>query len=274
MRTPRIYGKGFLLARGTSPNVTRLSIFTAAMTVCDPSLEGHATRVAAHAEAVARRLGWTDEAIDDLRLGAALHDVGKVNVRPGVLSKPGRLDDAELAEVRAHPVEGAWLIAGVPSLAPALPYVLFHHERWDGGGYPTHRVGIEIPLEGRLLAVADAFDAMTSARPYCDAARVRRRRRRGRALLRHPVRPHHRRRLRRGVRGGRDRRSGTALRRRLRSARCPASAGRGCRTSPRGVRLQPDAGSISRQIEARQSMPDDSLEIRHTRRLARTEIVA
>jgi HD-GYP domain-containing protein (c-di-GMP phosphodiesterase class II) len=149
--------------------VTRLSIFTAAMTVCDPSLEGHAARVAAHAEAVARRLGWTDEAIDDLRLGAALHDVGKVNVRPSLLSKPGRLDDAELAEVRAHPVEGAWLIAGVPSLAAALPYVLFHHERWDGGGYPTHRVGIEIPLEGRLLAVADAFDAMTSARPYCDA---------------------------------------------------------------------------------------------------------
>ena len=67
-----------------------------------------------------------------LRLGAALHDVGKVNVRPDVLSKPGRLDDAELAEVRAHPVEGAWLIAGIPSLAAALPYVLFHHERWDG----------------------------------------------------------------------------------------------------------------------------------------------
>jgi HD-GYP domain-containing protein (c-di-GMP phosphodiesterase class II) len=139
------------------------------MTVCDPSLEGHATRVAAHAEAVARRLRWTDHAIDELRLGAALHDVGKVNVRPDVLGKPGRLDDAELAEVRAHPVEGAWLIAGVPSLAAALPYVLFHHERWDGTGYPTRRAGIEIPLEGRLLAVADAFDAMTSARPYCDA---------------------------------------------------------------------------------------------------------
>lgn len=155
--------------RGTSPNVSRLSIFTAAMSVCDPSLEGHASRVGAHAEAVARRLGWTGEALDDLRLGAALHDVGKVNVRPGVLSKPGRLDEHELAEVRAHPVEGAWLIAGIPSLAAALPYVLFHHERWDGGGYPTRRAGLEIPLEGRLLAVADAFDAMTSARPYCDA---------------------------------------------------------------------------------------------------------
>jgi len=139
------------------------------MTVCDPSLEGHASRVGAHATAVARRLGWTDEKLDELQLGAALHDVGKVNVRPEVLGKPGRLDEAELAEVRAHPVEGAWLIAGVSSLAPALPYVLFHHERWDGAGYPTRRAGLEIPLEGRLLAVVDAFDAMTSARPYRDA---------------------------------------------------------------------------------------------------------
>ncbi len=149
--------------------MTRLSIFTAAMGVCDPSLEGHASRVGVHAEVVARRLGWTDTALEELRLGAALHDVGKVNVRPDVLSKPGLLDDDELAEVRAHPVEGAWLIAGVPSLTAALPYVLFHHERWDGSGYPTRRAGLDIPLEGRLLAVADSFDAMTTSRPYCDA---------------------------------------------------------------------------------------------------------
>jgi HD-GYP domain-containing protein (c-di-GMP phosphodiesterase class II) len=149
--------------------VSRLSAFIAAMNACDPSLEGHAARVGAHAEAIARRLGWEKEALADLRLGAALHDVGKVNVRAGVLTKPGRLNATELAEVRAHPVEGAWLIAGIPSFAAALPYVLFHHERWDGAGYPTRRAGCEIPLEGRLLAVADAFDAMTSARPYCDA---------------------------------------------------------------------------------------------------------
>jgi HD-GYP domain-containing protein (c-di-GMP phosphodiesterase class II) len=150
-------------------SVSRLAVFAAAMGACDPSLEGHASRVGAHAEAVALRLGWPEEKLAELRLGAALHDVGKVNVRPEVLAKPGRLDDAELAEVRAHPVEGAWLIAGIQSFAVALPYVLFHHERWDGQGYPTRRAGIEIPVEGRLLAVADAFDAMTSARPYCEA---------------------------------------------------------------------------------------------------------
>jgi HD-GYP domain-containing protein (c-di-GMP phosphodiesterase class II) len=152
--------------------VSRFSVFTAAMSACDPSLEGHAARVAAHAEAIARRLGWEEDALADLRLGAALHDVGKVNVRAGLLAKPGLLDDAELAEVRAHPVEGAWLIVGIPSFAAALPYVLFHHERWDGTGYPTRRAGREIPLAGRLLAVADAFDAMTSVRPYRDALAI------------------------------------------------------------------------------------------------------
>jgi len=101
-----------------------------------------------------------------LRLGAALHDVGKVSLRPGLLQKPGRLDPEELTAIRAHPVVGARLIAGIPAFAPALPYVLFHHERWDGSGYPTGRAGAEIPLEGRLLAIADAFDAMTSLRPY------------------------------------------------------------------------------------------------------------
>jgi HD-GYP domain-containing protein (c-di-GMP phosphodiesterase class II) len=149
--------------------VSQFAAFAAAMGVCDPNLENHAARVGAHAEAIALRLGWTEAVLAELRLGAALHDVGKVNIRPGVLAKPGRLDEAELAEIRAHPVEGAWLIAGVRSLAAALPYVLFHHERWDGGGYPTRRAGKDIPLQGRLLAVADAFDAMTSVRPYRDA---------------------------------------------------------------------------------------------------------
>ena len=146
--------------------MVRLAAYATAMEVCDPDLGAHAARVGANAEAVALRLGWEEEQIEALRLGAALHDVGKVNVRAEVLTKPARLDDAELAEIRAHPVEGMWLIAGVPSLQRALPYVLFHHERWDGLGYPTRRAGTAIPLEGRILAVADAFDAMTSGRPY------------------------------------------------------------------------------------------------------------
>jgi len=146
--------------------MSQLETYEAAMAVCDPSLGEHAARVASHAEAVVRRLGWEEARIEALRLGAALHDVGKINLRPGLLDKPGRLEPGELEAIRAHPVEGAWLIAGVRAFQEALPYVLFHHERWDGHGYPTRRAGQNIPLEGRVLAVADAFDAMTSERPY------------------------------------------------------------------------------------------------------------
>jgi HD-GYP domain-containing protein (c-di-GMP phosphodiesterase class II) len=162
----RIYGKGFPRVAGTKRSVTHASAFTAAMHVCDPTLEGHTSRVMGYAEALATRLGWDSTQLEELRLGSALHDVGKVNIRPDVLSKPGALDESELAAIRTHPVEGAWLIGGLRALAPALPYVLFHHERWDGGGYPTGRRGESIPLPGRLLAVADAFDAMTSERTY------------------------------------------------------------------------------------------------------------
>jgi HD-GYP domain-containing protein (c-di-GMP phosphodiesterase class II) len=146
--------------------VAGLALYAAAMDVCDPDLNAHAGRVGAIAEMIARRLSWDQDRIDDLKLGAAIHDVGKIALRQDVLRKPGPLDAAEVVQVQTHPVEGAWLVAGVRSLVPALPYVLFHHERWDGGGYPTHRSRNEIPVEGRLLAIADAFDAMTSHRPY------------------------------------------------------------------------------------------------------------
>jgi HD-GYP domain-containing protein (c-di-GMP phosphodiesterase class II) len=146
--------------------VTPIATFAAVMRLSDPELAEHAERVGRHAEVVARRLRWSDARIRELQLGAALHDVGKVNVPPAVLAKPAALDEDELAHVRAHPVEGAWLVVGVQSLRSALPYVLFHHERWDGQGYPTRRAAGDIPVEGRLLAVVDAFDAMTSHRPY------------------------------------------------------------------------------------------------------------
>jgi HD-GYP domain-containing protein (c-di-GMP phosphodiesterase class II) len=149
-----------------------IATFAALMRACDPALGDHAERVGVHAVAIARRLGWGGDQLDELRLGATLHDLGKVAVPPEVLCKPAVLDDHELAHVRAHPVEGAWLVAGVRSLEATLPYILFHHERWDGTGYPTRRGGVDIPVEGRLLAVADAFDAMTSERPYRPALTV------------------------------------------------------------------------------------------------------
>ena len=132
----------------------------------DPATRGHAARVAKLAEAVARRLGWAEERLEVLRLGAALHDVGKLAVPREVLTKAGPLTRAELDRIRRHPAAGALMIGPIAALHAALPYVLYHHARWDGRGYPSGRRGDEIPEEARLLALADAFDAMISTRPY------------------------------------------------------------------------------------------------------------
>lgn len=127
---------------------------------------GHGARVAALAEPIALELGWDRERIRSLRWAAPLHDVGKVKVRPQLVGKPGPLTVEELAEMRRHPAAGAQLVLPLRKFHDALPYVLFHHERWDGGGYPAGLTGRRIPVEARILAVADAFDAMISPRPY------------------------------------------------------------------------------------------------------------
>jgi HD-GYP domain-containing protein (c-di-GMP phosphodiesterase class II) len=128
--------------------------------------EGHGARVAALAEPIAQLLGWGEERVVLLHLGARLHDIGKITVRRDLLRKRGALTVDELAEIRTHPRAGADLVLPMRAARQALPYVLFHHERWDGSGYPSRMRGRAIPLEARLLAVADAFDAMTSVRPY------------------------------------------------------------------------------------------------------------
>jgi putative nucleotidyltransferase with HDIG domain len=146
--------------------VVVLKMLTGAIEARDPYTRGHSTRVTELAEAVARALGWNEERIDSLRLGGPLHDIGKLAVSHQVLHKQGELDDHELAEIRRHPKTGARLLLRVTALRAAIPYVLYHHERWDGTGYPSGKAGEEIPLEARVLAIADAFDAMTSDRPY------------------------------------------------------------------------------------------------------------
>jgi HD-GYP domain-containing protein (c-di-GMP phosphodiesterase class II) len=132
----------------------------------DPYARGHSARVSALAEIVARRLGWRSSRIAGLRLGGLLHDVGKLNLDDAVLRKPGPLNEREYAEIKRHPQAGARMIRGLVQLRPALPYVLFHHERWDGEGYPSGRSREQIPAGARIVAVVDAFDAMISKRPY------------------------------------------------------------------------------------------------------------
>lgn len=126
----------------------------------------HVERVNAYAQALAMELGWDEEKREVLEFGAILHDIGKIAVRESVLSKHGPLTEEEWEEMRQHPQVGARMIEGIPYLAPAIPVVLYHHERWDGKGYPAGLRGEAIPIEARLLAVADTFDAMTSVRPY------------------------------------------------------------------------------------------------------------
>ena len=132
----------------------------------DPYSSGHAARVTSTAEVSAARLGRVEEQIDILRIGAALHVKGKLAVPDTVLRKPGPLDESEFDHVRNHPEEGARMLGLVGTLRAAVPCVLHHHERWDGHGYPRGTAGEQIPVEARVLAVADAFDAMTSDRPY------------------------------------------------------------------------------------------------------------
>jgi HD-GYP domain-containing protein (c-di-GMP phosphodiesterase class II) len=146
--------------------VTSLLALSEAIEAHDPYMRGHSARVACMAREVGLQLRCDDLQLTLLQLGGTLHDVGKIVVRDAILSKPGPLTEEEVAEVRMHPEAGARLVALDRTLRAALPSVLYHHERWDGGGYPTGRASTQIPLEARILSVVDCYDAMTSDRPY------------------------------------------------------------------------------------------------------------
>jgi HD-GYP domain-containing protein (c-di-GMP phosphodiesterase class II) len=146
--------------------VSTLLALSEAVEACDPYMRGHSSRVAEMACEVGRLLRCDQTQLTLLRLGGTLHDVGKLVVRDEVLNKPGPLTAGELREVRIHPEVGARMVALDRALRPAAPAVLYHHEHWDGGGYPSGRAGSAIPLDARILGVVDSYDAMTSDRPY------------------------------------------------------------------------------------------------------------
>jgi putative two-component system response regulator len=132
----------------------------------DAYTRDHVDRVNAYAQALAAELGWDEDRRDALEYGAILHDIGKISIPERILCKTGPLAKDEWRQMRQHPSLGARMIEGIPFLAPAVAIILYHHERWDGSGYPQGLKGTEIPEEARLLAVVDTFDAMTTDRPY------------------------------------------------------------------------------------------------------------
>jgi putative nucleotidyltransferase with HDIG domain len=138
----------------------------AALDARDPYTAGHSERVSIFAVAMGEELKLDSDAKETLRLGALLHDIGKIGVPDEVLRKSGTLTGAEFEIIKTHPSAGARILRSIPFLAPHIPIVELHHERPDGQGYPYGLRGDDIPLGARIVHVADAFDAMTSARAY------------------------------------------------------------------------------------------------------------
>ncbi|MCL6447183.1 MAG: HD-GYP domain-containing protein [Armatimonadetes bacterium] len=126
----------------------------------------HSLRVTRYALRIALRMALPRGLLEQLRVAALLHDIGKISVRDDILFKPGPLTAGEFACIRRHPAMGAKILGNHEELKAVTPLVLHHHERWDGKGYPDGLQGEEIPLGARIIAVADAFEAMTAHRPY------------------------------------------------------------------------------------------------------------
>ncbi len=139
---------------------------TSAIDAKDPYTSGHSERVARIATRLGEALSLPPHRLGDLYLMGLLHDVGKIGIEDGVLKKPGRLSPAEYRSIQAHVKIGVHILSDLKKLAHLLPGVAYHHEALDGSGYPSGLSGESIPLPARILAVADAFDAMSSSRPY------------------------------------------------------------------------------------------------------------
>jgi putative two-component system response regulator len=126
----------------------------------------HIQRVQALAMELGTALGWTPEALVTLEYGSLLHDIGKITIPEVILNKPGKLTSEEFEVIRTHTIVGVKILEDIPHLRGAIPYVRSHHERWDGSGYPDGLAGEDIPIAGRLMAIVDFFDALTSERSY------------------------------------------------------------------------------------------------------------
>ncbi len=132
----------------------------------DTYTNGHSTRVAEYSREIARRAGFPKEAQDSIYMMGLLHDVGKIGVPDAIINKPAKLSDEEYAVIRSHPVMGSDILGNITEFPMLSTGAKWHHERYDGKGYPDGISGEEIPIEARIIAIADAYDAMSSKRSY------------------------------------------------------------------------------------------------------------
>jgi len=147
-------------------NTSTIEALAAAIDARDKYTAGHSRRVAEHATSLVQALGHGERFVHDLRLACLFHDVGKIGVPDAILCKPGKLTDEEFAQMKDHASAGADILNKVQSLQKSLAGIRHHHERWDGNGYPDALAGEQIPETARIIAIADAYDAMTSNRVY------------------------------------------------------------------------------------------------------------
>jgi cyclic di-GMP phosphodiesterase len=148
---------------------TSLTVLANAIELRDRYTRGHIERVVEYSFALAEQLDWQGVSPDELRFGAILHDIGKINIREVTLTRSDPLSAEEWADIRRHSVLGSEMVKDISYLRPAYEVIRHHHERWDGKGYPDGLAGEAIPFGARLVCVADCFDAMTTDRPYSRA---------------------------------------------------------------------------------------------------------
>ncbi|HXH39812.1 MAG TPA: HD domain-containing phosphohydrolase [Thermoanaerobaculia bacterium] len=152
--------------------INSVRMLAAAIDAKDPYTRGHSERVARYSIGIGKNLGLGEQEMRNLRISALLHDVGKIGIDDRILRKPGALSEDEFEVMKGHPSKGAAIMSGVAQLIDIIPGMKYHHEKWGGGGYPDSLTAEEIPMQARIVAIADTFDAMTTNRPYQKAMEI------------------------------------------------------------------------------------------------------